>query len=84
MERLFGREITNNVEDPNLLKNNIRRDKPSLRSLSFCGEAHKQIAPRPRDTINPNVSQRIQKPNFAREQEQAQQELRECLTDYFD
>lgn len=83
LERLFGREITN-VEDQKLLKNNLRRDKPSLRSLSFCGEGHKYIAPRPRESINPNVSQRIQKPSFAKEQEQAQQELKECLTDYFD
>lgn len=83
LERLFGREITN-VEEQALLKNNARRGKAGLRSLSFCGEEPRPIIPRVRETINPNVSQRIQKPRFAKENELEQQELKESLTDYFD
>lgn len=83
LERLFGREITN-VEEQVLLKNNARRGKVGLRSLSFCGEEPKPLLPRAREAINPNVSQRIQKPRFGRENEQDQQELKETLTDYFD
>ena len=83
LERLFGREITN-VEEQVLLKNNARRGKVGLRSLSFCGEEPKAVVPRARESINPNVSQRIQKPRFSREHEQDQQELKEILTDYFD
>ena len=37
---------------------------------------------RARDSINPNVSIKIQKPRFAREEEG--QDLKESLTDYFD
>lgn len=77
LERLFGREITN--VDDQALKNNLRKNKPALRSLSFHEE--QRPAHQRRDSINPNISQKIQKPRF---KEEGEQELRESLTDYFD
>lgn len=81
LERLFGKELTN-VEEAMLVKLSLKRGKTGLRSLSFCGEAPKQLA-QGRENINPNVSQKMHKPRFA-ESDPPQEDLRESLTDYFD
>lgn len=83
LERLFGREITN-VDQQGFAFNNQNKNRPSLRSMSFCGGQGKNIAVKPRSSINPNISQKIQKPKFSKEIEQEQYDLKESLTDYFD
>ena len=84
LERLFGREITN-LGEQELEVKLAAKGRPNARSLSFCGGEPRNLPYRARESINnPNVSQRIHKPKFGKEQEQEAADLRESLTDYFE
>jgi hypothetical protein len=80
LQRLFGKDIANLQEQP-LQNKHSQHLRHNTRSFSLYGDFQHS---KPNSQHLPNVSTRVQKPAFSKEEASETLDLREVLTDYFD